>query len=110
MKKINTQTLLRAYFGLVWIFIMTMDVQIVHGNPVKIKQSSGSLNVNGKAVVKDILRELGPEAEAPIFASFEFGLGDRSDHDQDRNERRSGWYNQGDYESNFFCIFKGNIP
>lgn len=103
MTKFNARTLLRAYIGLILFLIMTMNVQIVHGNPVRIRQTASSLNINGKAVAKDIIRELSPEVESPIFASFEFGLGDRSDEDR-YNRRWSERYGWDNYygRNNFF--------
>lgn len=82
--------------GLIFTFIL---ITTVKGTPVRIQQTSSSLNINGKTMAKDIFRELAPEVEAPIFGSFEFGLGrDKSSNDRSDRRRRRG-YNRGDYIS-----------
>lgn len=89
MIKLHSQTWLSAVLAFVWILTITMEFKAVHANPVRIQQSTSSLNINGKDIARDIFKELSPEVEAPLHASFEFGMGDKSDSSsrRRRNER-----------------------
>lgn len=66
-----------SYTGLI-LLLIALTIIMVKGNPVRIHHTSNSVNIDGKTMARDIFKELSPEIEAPIFASFEFGLGDRS--------------------------------
>uniref|UniRef100_A0A336LKQ5 CSON010094 protein n=1 Tax=Culicoides sonorensis TaxID=179676 RepID=A0A336LKQ5_CULSO len=89
-------------FGIILIVFCSFGVHLIFGTPVKMKETTNFMNLNGKTMTNDILRELSPEAESLLFGSFQFGVGDTRGRDtrsrdkfDDRQQRRRR-YNRGD--------------